>query len=78
MKYRVLNTRLFLYSFLQFYKFHPINFYFLGASLLKPKNENTILKFYSADAILMGLNTQMPPKISVALPFYDHINTIYQ
>ena len=63
MKYYVLN-RAFLCSFLQFCKFYPINFHFGGYFY---SNRKMKIWFYPTDAILMGLNTQMPPKLSVAL-----------
>ena len=54
----------FLCSFLQFYKFYPISFHFVGYFY---SNHKMKIQFYPIDSILMGLNTQILPKLSVAL-----------
>ena len=54
----------FLCSFFLFYKFYPINFHFAGYLY---SNQKMKIWFYPVDKILMGLNTQMLSKLSVAL-----------
>ena len=62
----------FLCSFLQFYKFYPIDFHFGGYFY---SNQKMKMWFYPTDEILMGINTQMPSKLSVAPAYSTHILT---